>query len=177
MNQHASTRLAGTAIAACLTASRQAEYKQRDAVRPDRHVDHLRDQPAHARRRLAGSGAVAMTSGALNASRWGLRGREDLGGRTAAVFTLENGFSGHHRRTVAERRRPVRPPGMDRPELENGRHAHVRPPVRPDLDFVTPLGASGRLGGNAVHPYDNDDSNRNLRINHAVKYTARRTAG
>jgi predicted porin len=31
------------------------------------------------------------TSG-LNSSRWGLKGREDLGGGLAALFQLENGF-------------------------------------------------------------------------------------
>ena len=33
-----------------------------------------------------------MSSGVLQASRWGLRGKEDLGGGLAAVFVLENGF-------------------------------------------------------------------------------------
>src|ERR1700730_8663747 len=33
-------------------------------------------------------------SGSLNTSRWGLRGKEDLGGGLSAVFDLESGFSG-----------------------------------------------------------------------------------
>lgn len=121
-----------------------------------------------------GSGSVAMTSGALNASRWGLRGREDLGGGTAAVFVLENGFSGTTGKLSQK--------GVDM----FGRQAWIGVSSRTAgtltlgrqydliLDFVTPLGASGPgWGGNlAVHPYDNDDSNRNLRINHAVKYTS-----
>ncbi|KVG54452.1 hypothetical protein WS99_17115 [Burkholderia territorii] len=121
-----------------------------------------------------GSGSVALTSGALNASRWGLRGREDLGGGMAAVFTLENGFSGTNGKLSQK--------GVDM----FGRQAWLGVSSRTAgtltfgrqydliLDFVTPLGASGPgWGGNlAVHPYDNDDSNRNLRINHAVKYTS-----
>nr|WP_057927259.1 porin [Burkholderia ambifaria] len=121
-----------------------------------------------------GSGSVALTSGALNASRWGLRGREDLGGGTAAVFALENGFSGTTGKLSQK--------GVDM----FGRQAWIGVSSRTAgtltfgrqydliLDFVTPLGASGPgWGGNlAVHPYDNDDSNRNLRINHAVKYTS-----
>ncbi|MGN4074153.1 porin, partial [Burkholderia gladioli] len=37
-------------------------------------------------------GAVELTSGYAQGSRWGLRGTEDLGGGLAAIFTLENGF-------------------------------------------------------------------------------------
>jgi general bacterial porin, GBP family len=33
------------------------------------------------------------TSGAVNSTRWGLRGTEDLGGGLSAIFTLEGGFS------------------------------------------------------------------------------------
>ncbi len=37
-------------------------------------------------------GLARITSGNLSASRWGLAGREDLGGGTRAFFTLESGF-------------------------------------------------------------------------------------
>src|ERR1700754_1749666 len=40
-----------------------------------------------------GSHNFKMTSGAVNGSRWGLRGSEDLGGGLKAIFTLEDGFS------------------------------------------------------------------------------------
>jgi predicted porin len=36
---------------------------------------------------------LAMQSGNVSGSRWGLRGTEDLGGGLKAVYTLENGFS------------------------------------------------------------------------------------
>jgi predicted porin len=39
-------------------------------------------------------GISRVTGGATTAARWGLRGREDLGGGLAALFTLESGFSG-----------------------------------------------------------------------------------
>lgn len=35
---------------------------------------------------------IALTEGAFNGPRWGLRGTEDLGGGNSAVFALENGF-------------------------------------------------------------------------------------
>jgi len=37
-------------------------------------------------------GSLFMSSGALSASRWGIRGREDLGNGLATIFELESGF-------------------------------------------------------------------------------------
>lgn len=41
---------------------------------------------------VAGSTKVLMIQGNTQPDRWGLRGREDLGGGLAAIFQLENGF-------------------------------------------------------------------------------------
>lgn len=41
----------------------------------------------------AGNHNLQMTDGVLTGSRWGLRGTEDLGGGTKALFILESGFS------------------------------------------------------------------------------------
>ena len=40
-----------------------------------------------------GHDRVALQSGGMSASRWGLRGVEDLGGGVQALFVLESGFS------------------------------------------------------------------------------------
>ncbi|MGY2491727.1 porin [Cupriavidus sp. CP313] len=40
-----------------------------------------------------GKSKVALSSGGLSPSRWGLRGAEDLGGGKQAIFALESGFS------------------------------------------------------------------------------------
>lgn len=40
-----------------------------------------------------GDSKLFMTNGAINHSRFGLRGNEDLGGNTSAFFKLENGFN------------------------------------------------------------------------------------
>jgi predicted porin len=39
-----------------------------------------------------GQSITRLSSGVFNGSRWGLRGREDLGGGLAAIFTAESGF-------------------------------------------------------------------------------------
>ncbi|NUA31235.1 porin [Cupriavidus basilensis] len=40
-----------------------------------------------------GNSKVALNSGGLSPSRWGLRGAEDLGGGNKAIFALESGFN------------------------------------------------------------------------------------
>lgn len=42
---------------------------------------------------VGGKNQYGIASGTMQLPRWGLLGREDLGGGTAAVFRLENGFS------------------------------------------------------------------------------------
>jgi predicted porin len=178
--KRASCRLsnfAGTVIAASVSSFAPGIAFAQSSVTLYGLIDTSITYATHQRTHGAGSpgsGSVAITSGALNASRWGLRGREDLGGAVAAVFALENGFSGTSGALSQKgvdlfgRQASVGIGSKTAGTLTFGRQ------YDPILDFVTPLGASGPgWGGNlAVHPYDNDDSNRNLRINHAVKYTS-----
>jgi len=42
---------------------------------------------------VGGSGRVALVSGNISGSRFGLRGSEDLGGGLKTIFVLENGFN------------------------------------------------------------------------------------
>ncbi|ONX23855.1 hypothetical protein A8F10_18450 [Burkholderia cenocepacia] len=97
MNPQAGARVAGTVIAACLSSFVPNVAHAQSSVTLYGLIDTSITYSTNQRTRGAGSpggGSVAMTSGALNASRWGLRGREDLGGGMTAVFALENGFSG-----------------------------------------------------------------------------------
>ncbi|KVG65077.1 porin [Burkholderia pseudomultivorans] len=177
MKKHGGACVAGTVIAACLTGVAPGVAHAQSSVTLygliDTSLTYASNQRTHGAG-SPGSGAFAMTSGALNAARWGLRGREDLGGGMAAVFALENGFSGTSGALSQKgvdlfgRQAWVGVSSKTAGTLTFGRQYDLI------LDFVTPLGASGPgWGGNlAVHPYDNDDSNRNIRINNAVKYTS-----
>ncbi|MBB3000204.1 putative porin [Paraburkholderia tropica] len=120
-----------------------------------------------------GSGGVQMNSGNLSASRWGLRGAEDLGGGMSAIFMLEGGFSSVNGKTsnggkLFGRQSYVGLRANGYGTFTMGRQYDFI------LTFVTPLGAAGSgWGGNlAMHPYDNDDSIQNIRINNAVRYTS-----
>ena len=120
----------------------------------------------------AGASSWSMSSGNLSASRWGLQGREDLGGGLAALFTLENGFSSN---TGALSQKGVDMFGRQAVVgLQSNTAGTVTLGRQYDLilNFVTPLGASGTgWGGNlAMHPYDNDDSIQNIRVNNSIKY-------
>ncbi|HDR9224009.1 TPA: porin [Burkholderia vietnamiensis] len=168
---------AGTAVVACMAGFLPASANAQSSVTLygliDTSITYATSQRAGGAG-SHGSGSVGLTSGALNASRWGLRGREDLGGGMAAIFALENGFSGTNGKLSQKgvdmfgRQAWVGLSSHSAGALTFGRQYDLI------IDFVTPLGASGPgWGGNlAVHPYDNDDSNRNLRINHAVKYVS-----
>ncbi len=121
----------------------------------------------------SGSGNVSMNSGNLSASRWGLRGSEDLGGGASAIFMLESGFSSVNGKTsnggnLFGRQAYVGLRANGYGTFTMGRQYDFI------LTFVTPLGAAGSgWGGNlAMHPYDNDDSIQNIRINNAVRYTS-----
>ncbi|KVM86877.1 hypothetical protein WT05_12660 [Burkholderia stagnalis] len=169
--------IAGTMVAACLAGFGAGAAHAQSSVTLygliDTSITYANSQRTHGAG-SPGSSNWSMTSGALNASRWGLRGSENLGGGLSAIFALENGFSGT---TGALSQKGVDMFGRQAwvglssktaGSLTFGRQYDLI------LDFVTPLGASGPgWGGNlAVHPYDNDDSNRNIRINNAVKYTS-----
>ncbi|ABF10656.1 porin [Cupriavidus metallidurans] len=91
-------RFAAVALAACsgsaLAQSSVTLYGVVDAN--IEYVNHVGAVPTAANGFNPGPGhdVVRMNSGGLSGSRWGIRGVEDLGAGTQAVFVLENGFSG-----------------------------------------------------------------------------------
>ncbi len=56
------------------------------------NVDGSYTDPATGRRSSIDSSRIGTTSGTTAGSRWGLRGKEDLGDGLYAVFQLESGF-------------------------------------------------------------------------------------
>ena len=113
-----------------------------------------------------------MVSGDLAASRWGVKGNEDLGGGLAAVFRLEGGFN-------------VNSGAMGQGGLEFGEEAYVGLSSKeygtvtmgrqldPTVDMWSGFTGAGNLIGDlAGHPFDNDNSDFDFRIQNAVKYVS-----
>jgi predicted porin len=124
-----------------------------------------------------GHNAYQIVSGSTNGSRWGLRGTEDLGGGLSAVFRLENGFnlnSGalNQGGRLFGRVASVGVASRDYGAVTLGRQ------YDPTIDLWSPLTATGSWAGDiANHPYDNDNSDYNYRIQNSVKYTSPTMAG
>ncbi|MEA3128842.1 MAG: hypothetical protein QOF46_637 [Paraburkholderia sp.] len=117
----------------------------------------------------AGHSQWAMQSGVEGGSRWGLRGSEDLGGGTKAIFQLENGFN-------------VSTGGLGQGGLEFGRQAYVGLANQrwgtltlgrqydPIVDIIAPTTSNGQWGGLFSHPSDIDNTDNAFRVNNSVKY-------
>ncbi|MEX3895314.1 porin [Paraburkholderia sp. JPY432] len=121
---------------------------------------------------------VAMTSGSVNGSRWGLRGAEDLGGGLKAIFTLENGF-GINDGTLKQQGRMFGRQAFV--GLSSDQFGAVTLGRQYDsmVDFVGPLALTGtQYGGTQfAHPFDNDNLNNSFRINNSAKYTSANYGG
>jgi predicted porin len=117
-----------------------------------------------------GKPLVSLVSGEINGARWGLIGKEDLGGGLKAIFQLENGFDSNTGT-------------LGQAGLEFGRMALVGlsspygsvtagRQYSSVVDFVGgPLSASESWGGwFATHPGDLDQLNNTFRVNNSVKY-------
>jgi GBP family porin len=112
-----------------------------------------------------------LTSGNLSTSRWGLRGKEDLGGGYSAIFDLENGFN------VANGKLNNGGDLFGRQAwvgLSSDKYGSITLGRQYDLmvDYVEPLSAAGSgFGGNlAEHVFDNDNLSNDARLNNAVKF-------
>jgi predicted porin len=113
----------------------------------------------------------SMVAGSLKGNRWGLLGKEDLGGGYKAVFLLENGFSAVNG-------------ALAQGGAEFGRQAYVGlggPAGTLTLgrqydsivDYVGVMKAGGdTAGGYASHPGDLDNTGNSYRANNAIKYTS-----
>ncbi|MGC7403191.1 porin [Pandoraea pneumonica] len=119
-----------------------------------------------------GARSVAVQSGVMQGSRWGMRGSEDLGGGLSAVFMLENGFD-------------LSSGKASQGGLLFGRQAYVGlqngfgtltigRQNDSGADFVGPLESGNQWSGNiGAHPGDLDNLNNTVRTNNAVKFRSR----
>jgi len=117
-----------------------------------------------------------LTSGGLQASRWGLRGTEDLGGGLKALFVLENGYD-------------ISSGKLGQGGLEFGRQAYVGlssgvgtftlgRQYDSVVDYVGFLATGDQWGGAIeAHPGDLDNFNNSYRTNNTIKYTSANHAG
>ncbi|TDV39074.1 putative porin [Paraburkholderia caballeronis] len=124
--------------------------------------------------RPRGGTQVAVLDGGTSgpsASRWGLKGIEDLGGGLKAIFNVEGGFSINNGAigqggTLFGRQAWV--------GLSANRYGTVTLGRQSDLavDYVSPLLYAWYFGNMAIHPSDYDNLNFTHRINNAVKYAS-----
>ena len=135
------------------------------------YINNVRTSAAG--RPAVGGAEFAQQSGAINGSRWGFRGREDLGDGLAALFVLENGFTVGNGAFSQQGREFGRQAYMGLSSAQFGTVTLGRQ-YASMADFISPfsLTATGFGGTSAAHPYDNDDLNNVARISNTVKYTS-----
>nr|WP_224788590.1 porin [Pandoraea terrae] len=124
-----------------------------------------------------GAKNIYLRQGNLYASKWGLRGREDLGGGTAAIFDLQAGFdlntgAASSAGLLFNRLSFVGLQHSSAGTLTLGRQ------YTPYYSFVGPLTGSNFLtGATGAHPGDIDGLDTTIRINNSVVYTTPAYAG
>ncbi|WP_061164568.1 porin [Caballeronia temeraria] len=125
-----------------------------------------------------GSGRVAVTSGNLSGSRFGLRGAEDLGGGLSAVFVLESGYNLNNGALGQGGRLFGRQAYVG---LSSNQYGTITMGRQYDsmVDFVAPLsGTAGTFGDSGfAHVYDNDNLQHSVRFSNSVKFSSDDYAG
>jgi predicted porin len=126
----------------------------------------------------AGKGsAYQMRSGDSGGSRFGLRGVEDLGAGTAAIFDVESGYdlnSGESGQggLLFGRQAWVGLRSKQYGQITFGRQ------YDPTVDLFSAITPSGNWAGDvAATPFDNDNSDWDFRVNNSVKYVSPNLSG
>jgi len=116
-----------------------------------------------------GNHLLSLVDGELQPNRFGFTGKEDLGGGTSAVFTLENGFALNtgaltYAGLIFGRTAFVGLKSNSLGTLSFGRQYEFT------WDNVAALSLSSQAGTYAVHPGDYDHLAGTLRVNNSVKW-------
>ncbi|SIO72090.1 Outer membrane protein (porin) [Burkholderia sp. GAS332] len=126
-----------------------------------------------------GSSLVRMRDGTYDGvfgSRWGLQGKEDLGGGLSAIFKLESGFSlenGQSRQggLLFGRQAYVGLADDTYGKLTFGRQYDSV------VDYLQPVSADGILAGPISHGNDIDNEGNSFRVDNSVKYASPKIGG
>jgi predicted porin len=113
-----------------------------------------------------------LSSGYASGSRWGVRGVENLGGGTQAVFQLENGVNLSNGAAAQGGRMFGRQAYLG---LKNDRLGTLTFGRQYDsvVDYLAPTTANGAWAGYLfAHPFDNDNTDNSFRLNNTVKYAS-----
>lgn len=112
-------------------------------------------------------------TGGAGSNYWGLRGTEDLGAGTKALFLLESGFK------INTGRFPLAGVGFDRQAFMGLSDAATGTlTVGRQYDSITDYLASFSLAGSSLggghfsHPFDNDNVNGSFSVNNSVKFSS-----
>ncbi|QGZ56384.1 porin [Paraburkholderia acidiphila] len=118
-----------------------------------------------------------MVSGDTAGSRWGMKGSEDLGAGLKAIFQLESGFNTNTGTMGQGSRLFGRQAYVGFSSDQYGTLTFGRQ-YDPTIDmwsgFTSPGNWAGDLG---AHPYDNDNSDWDFRIQNGAKYVSPTIAG
>jgi predicted porin len=124
----------------------------------------------------AGHGSVfRLQDGNLDASKWGLKGSEDLGDGLKAVFDLENGFESNSGALEAAGREFNRQAYVGLASDTLGTLTVGRQ-FDPTVDLVQGITADG-YGPAFTTPGDADDNDDTIRVSNAIKYASPTYAG
>ncbi|MFM0368673.1 porin [Paraburkholderia aspalathi] len=125
-----------------------------------------------------GHSAWQMQGSISQGNRWGMKGVDDLGGGTSALFRLENGFNVNNGALSQGGREFGR---LAYVGLSNDRYGTLTLGRQGEAigDYIGALSANGTLPGGILfpHPGDLDNNGIDFRLQNAVKYVSPTFAG
>ncbi len=119
----------------------------------------------------ASNNTWAMGNGNLTGSSWGLKGEDDIGGDSKAIFQLENGFNSSNGVSVPNEQ-------LYGYQAFAGLHNDAYGTLTlgrqydPLIDLIQPLTADNYFGALFATPGDVDNNDNSLRVSNAIKYAS-----
>ncbi|NPT40526.1 porin [Paraburkholderia sp. 1N] len=123
-----------------------------------------------------GHSNFSVTSGNQSGSRWGLKGKEDLGGGWNALFQLEDGFDVTNGKILQNGGLFGRQAFVGIGSTQYGTITLGRQYTSLN-DFLAPVSPIAYIGGFGAHPGDIDDLDQTARVNNSIKYMSASYSG